>query len=171
LHQRFDFDFKTPEAPLMASLFVTKSFLPFMIKKNEGSVIFVQSPAAFSTFGHATAYISARYGLHGLAESIQADLYDTNINVCEVCVSETTSNYFINNPGSLEHVPSFGKLLGKISPEQAAKGIIQSVLKGENGTVFFPWQLDVATRLNGYFPSLMKWLTIKTGSRVKVEKK
>jgi uncharacterized protein len=142
-----------------------------MIKKNEGSVIFVQSPAAFSTFGHATAYISARYGLHGLSEAIQSDLYDTNVDVCEICVSETTSNYFINNPGSLEHIPSFGKILGTITPEQAAKKIIQSILKGDNGTVFFPWQLNVATTLNGYFPSLIKWLTIKSGSRVRVEKK
>eukprot|EP01080_Neovahlkampfia_damariscottae_P006157 gene6157-10164_t len=156
------------KAPLMASLFVTKAVLPFMIKKNEGSVIFVQSPAAFSSFGHATTYISARYGLHGLFEAIEADLYDTNIKVCEVCVSETESNYFVNNPGSHDHVPAFGKLLGKITPEKAAQGIINAILKGDTGTVFYPWQLDLATKLNGQIPSLVKWLTIKSGTRVKI---
>ena len=152
----------------MASLFVTKSVLPFMLKKKEGSIIFVQSPAAFSAFGHATAYISARYGLHGLFESINADLYDTNIKVCEVCVSETESNYFVNNPGSIEHVPSFGKLLGKIKPGKAAQGIVNSIINGDIGTIYYPWQLDIATKMNSYIPSLVKWITIKTGTRVKV---
>lgn len=135
-----------------------------MIQQNAGSILFVQSPAAHSSWGSATAYISARYGLHGLFRAIQADLYDTNIQVHEMTLGLTQSNYFVNNKESYDSIPVFGRLLGSITSEQAAKSIINVIESGKSGQHVYPFTLSLAFLFKDTF--LVKYLTIITGKRL-----
>ena len=59
------------EAPVLAAANVCRAFVPLMRHKASASVVNVQSPGGFSSWGGCTAYISARWGLHGLTLALQ----------------------------------------------------------------------------------------------------
>lgn len=86
-------------APYLAAAYVTKAFLKEMIERNSGAIVNIQSAAAFTYFGYATAYGAARYALRGFTEFLRGDLFDTNLKVFQITFGETQSEYFKNNPG------------------------------------------------------------------------
>ena len=65
--------------PTFASMFITKHFLPEMMKRNSGSIVNVTSPMSYLICPGATAYITARFALRGFYEALKADLAKTYI--------------------------------------------------------------------------------------------
>lgn len=46
------------DAPTLSALLVTRALLPGMVMRKSGVVVNIQSPAAYSAWGGATAYVS-----------------------------------------------------------------------------------------------------------------
>ena len=55
----------------------------------------------------STAYAAGRWALRGLTNCTRADLHETKITVQEVVLGDVKSEYFSNNPGSIERVSIF----------------------------------------------------------------
>lgn len=66
---------------VLGSVYLTKAVLPSMVSAGEGSIIFISSQAGqLGLYGY-TAYSSTKYGLRGLAETLQMELLPHNIHV------------------------------------------------------------------------------------------
>jgi len=149
-------------APFLAAAFITRAFLKEMIKRNSGAILNVCSPAGFAPWAGATAYVCSRFALRGLSEALTMDLYSTNIKVQDIILAHVQSNYFSNNPGSVERLPILDKFLLQLSPEAAAKCIIKQIESGERVTVH-RFDMRFAFWLRSWMPSLMSWLVCIMG--------
>jgi len=149
-------------APFLAATFVTRAFLKDMIKRNSGTILNVCSPAGFTPWAGSTAYVCSRFALRGLSEALKMDLYSTNIKVQDTILCRVHSNYFSNNPGSIERLPLIDKFLLQLTPEAAAKCIIKQIESGKQVTVH-RFDLRFCFWLYSWAPGFIIWLTRITG--------
>ena len=149
-------------APLMSSLNLTQLTLPKMMKQNSGQIVFIQSPVVLQPWSSCTAYSISRWGMRGLSESLRADLFNTNISVSEIILGRTDSNYFKTNKHADERFPKIGNLISRITPNEAALAVIKTIQK-KHEYEYYPFTMKLVVHLNEWFPSIVRYLTFKTG--------
>ena len=148
-------------APLKAAINVTYLFLPNLIKRNIGNITFVQSPVILQPWSSCTMYSVSRFGMRGLSESLRADLFHKKINITEVILGRTSSNYFNTNKTANQRFPWIGKLIREIKPNEAALAILWAIQKGKQ-YYYYPFMLRIIVYLQYMFPWLVRRLTFLT---------
>lgn len=148
--------------PYFAAFYITKAFLPGMIERNSGHIINMTSYAGFIAFSGATAYIAARTAMIGFHNALTADLYKTNIKTSLAYFAKVESDYWNNNPGSEERLPTSQRLIPAIKPEKAAKAIVNGVLKNRR-LIRTPFMIYVMDFLLRYFPRISRLIILNTG--------
>lgn len=145
-------------APLISSINLTHATLPAMLERNEGHIVFIQSPVILQPWRSCTAYSVSRWGMHGLSESLRADLYNTNIAVSEIVFGRTETNYFKTNENADTRFPKIGKIITKITPEEAAYSVLRTIEKRKKYE-YYPFSMKMVAYFNFYFPSIVRFLT------------
>ena len=151
-------------APYFAAFFVTRAFLPEMLRRNSGHIVNVSSVASRFVWPGATAYIAARWAVRGFTEALRADLDGTGIGVTLFECGVVSSGYWAANPGSLERVPKMGKLIPELTPEEAAAAIVRGVERNRR-LVVIPFMMRTVYWQHAVFPGVVQWLMTKTGYR------
>ena len=137
------------------------------------SLTSLQAPFLAAVF-LAKAFIVPAF--RGFIQALRADLSNTNTKVQEAVLEEADSEYFKNNPQSIERVrplplfgkgsfhqiPSIGKLAGQLTVEQAAGGVIKAIQSGEENFCW-PRMISAFMWFNTWCPSLLAFLSIKSG--------
>lgn len=150
--------------PYFASFYMTKAFLPEMQKRNSGHIVNMTSYAGFIAFSGATAYIAARTAMIGFHNALAADLYGTKIKTSLAYFAKVKSDYWQNNPGSEERLPTAQRLIPVITVEKAASAIVKGVQKGKR-KIATPFMIFVMNALIRYTPGITKLIINKTGYR------
>ena len=148
--------------PYFGAFYITKVFLPDMLERNTGHIVNMTSYAGFIAFSGATAYIAARTAMIGFHNALSADLYRTGINTSLAYFAKVTSDYWENNPGSEERLPTSQKLIPIITPEKAAKAIVKGVLKRKR-KIATPFMIFVMNILIRYLPAVSRFIIHETG--------
>lgn len=66
---------------VLGSVHSTKAVLPAMLKRRQGAIVFISSQAGqLGLYGYS-AYSTTKYGLRGLAETLQMELRPHNVHV------------------------------------------------------------------------------------------
>lgn len=66
---------------ILGSVYPTKAVLPSMVKRRSGALVFISSVAGqLGLYGYS-AYSTTKYGLRGLAETLQMEMRPHNIRV------------------------------------------------------------------------------------------
>lgn len=149
-------------APFIAAWNTTRAFLPGMVERRSGVVVHVGSPASVAPWPGATGYTTSRWALRGLHEALRQDLSGTGVASCHVLFGEVTSEYFVANPDTHEHIPSVGRLIGVITPQRAARTIVR-VIGRPRAQVFDPPMLAAMQVANRISPRLVALLARRTG--------
>ena len=141
--------------PYLAAFDVTRFFIKDMLESNSGQLTFINSPASVQPWASAVTYAAARWAMRGLAKALRADLYGSKIRVMHVIAGKTTSNYWSNNPGSLERMPGIEKLYRKLEPGEVAKAVVRGIRKNRRNVVL-PFMLQLTVWINNLFPWLVQ---------------
>lgn len=149
-------------APYFAAFFATRAFVEDMIRRGSGRIANVNSPMAYLVIPGATGYTASRCALRGFNDSLRAELQGTGVGVTHLVFGEVTSDYFDNNPGSHERIPSISKLIPVLSPEKTARYIVRAIETDKDDLVrpFIMKMILIFTRL---MPRASAWLNTKTG--------
>lgn len=150
-------------APYLAAFYVTRAFLPAMFARKSGAVIYMNSAASRLVWPGAAAYMSTRWAVRGLFESVRAEAHGTGVRTSMVTFAKVASDYWENNPGSETNVPKAQSWIPVLSPDLAARAILDGIKAGQEEIVS-PWQLRVAFLMNRLFPSLSRSLMRPTTS-------
>ena len=67
--------------PYLAAFNLTRAFLPDMIARRSGALVYITSPASYLAWPNASAYIAARRAVAGLADTLQVELRGTGVAV------------------------------------------------------------------------------------------
>jgi uncharacterized protein len=150
-------------APYLAAFYVTRAFLPAMLARKSGTVVYMNSAASRLVWPGAAAYMSTRWAVRGLFESVRAETFGTGVRASMVTFAKVASDYWENNPGSETNVPKLQARIPVLTPELAAKAILDGIEAGQE-EIISPWQLRFAFLINRLFPSLSRSLMRQTGS-------
>jgi short-subunit dehydrogenase len=116
------------EVPYLAAFNLTRAFLPDMMARRSGGLVYITSPASYLAWPNASAYIAARRAMAGLAETLQQELRGTGLVVTLVVLGTVESAYWEHNPGSRDRLPVTNPMLAPIlSPDQAGEAIFAGV--------------------------------------------
>lgn len=153
-------------APYLAAFYLTRAFLPEMLKRDSGLIINMSSIAGFLPWPGATAYAAARWAMRGFTESLRADLSGTKVRTMLTAFAKVESNFWANNAGSEDHMPGAQAMIPALTPEQVAKAIVNGI-RWNRRNVFAPLMLYVVLGLFYLFPPITRWLLNLTGARRK----
>jgi short-subunit dehydrogenase len=143
------------EVPYLAAFNLTRAFLPEMIARGSGALVYIASPASYLAWPNASAYTAARRAIAGLAETLQGELRGTGVAVTLVVLGTVETPYWEHNPGSRERLPKTNPMLAPVlSSEQAAEAIFAGVAARKR-TVVKPGILRALFVLNAIAPRLV----------------
>jgi short-subunit dehydrogenase len=151
-------------APYFAATFITRAFLPGMLRRNEGYIVNMTSVAAFMTWPGATAYTSARWAMRGFTEALRADLSHTHVRTMLVTFAKVDSPYWQHNPGSEDRVPRVQATIPTLSVERAATAILTGITHNK-AAVVEPLMLRAVLLLHHLFPAASQRMLVSTGYR------
>ncbi len=72
------------EVNVFASIQVAQGFLPQMVKRGSGKVIFTSSMGGLVTVPFAAIYTATKHALEGVAEGLKEELAETGVEICTV---------------------------------------------------------------------------------------
>lgn len=153
---------ETMAVPYFASFYMVKAFLPKMQRRNTGHIVNMTSMAGFTAFPGATAYITSRVAMVGFHNALAADLYGSNIKTSLCYFAKVTSDYWENNPGSEERLPTSQRLIPIISTEKTAKVIVRGICRGKRN-ITAPFMSHVMLFVIRYLPGITRLIMNKTG--------
>jgi short-subunit dehydrogenase len=149
-------------APYFAAFYITRAFLPEMLRRHSGHIVNISSPICYLPWPGATAYGAARWAMRGFSATLRADLHGTGIGVTLMVPGKVNSAYFANNPGSEERIPRIAGMYGTLTPDQVATAIVRAVERNRR-EVILPFALRLTVMLHNLLPGPIDWLVIKTG--------
>jgi len=150
--------------PYLAAFYTTRAYVPAMLKRGSGLVLNVNSPVCFMPWPGCTGYAAARGALMVFTYALQADLHGSGVKVCHFVPGKVTSEYFANNPGAEERIPTFTKFIRTCTPEEVAERMVRAVTD-EKAEVIFPLMLRASVLFNRFFPGLVGSLLRATGAK------
>ncbi len=114
----------TLEVNLRAPLIMAKHFLPTMLQKKVGHLVFISSIAGRMPAPASTMYCAAKYGMRGFALALREDLYGTGVGVSTIY------------PGFIREAGMFAKtgvklpaVVGTKSPDDVGAAVVRAVRK------------------------------------------
>ena len=141
------------EVNLLGALRTTRYFLPEMIKRRSGSIVFVASIGGLLPITPCATYDSAKFGMVGMARTLRYEVREQNIGVHLFCPGRIKTNFHDH-----ETFRRFENRKGGESalPVETASQTILSML--DNGKFFeiIPSSLKWKYRLSTWFPWLVE---------------
>jgi NADP-dependent 3-hydroxy acid dehydrogenase YdfG len=150
------------DAPMRAAWHTTQVFLADLLAQRRGTIVHVGSPGSLAPWPGATGYTTSRWALRGLHEALRQDLVGTGVTSSHVLFGEVTSEYFLANPDSQQHIPRVARMIPVISPERAARVVVRTIER-PRAQVFHPPVLAAMQVANRISPRLVALLARRTG--------
>jgi uncharacterized protein len=135
-------------APLHAALYVTRAFLPGMLRRGVGIIVNVTFIGAFLPWPGATGCISVRWGMRGFHEALRADLKGTNLSATLVAPAAVETEYWYKNRTKRPVTPAWIPLL---TCEQVARASVNAALRRKSILVL-PKEMRLLRVLHCFVP-------------------
>lgn len=146
-------DLLTPlQIPLQSSMLLSWFFAPLM-KDNTSQIIYLTSPSSFIPFPYMIPYSTARYGLKGMVDSLNDEYRQHKLTFTLMCLGAVKTDYVKRNKGSINWFPKIADFVNDITPDRAARKIIDVMLKQRKLEVY-PKMLYAMVSFVRHFPSL-----------------
>ena len=149
-------------APYFAAFFVTRAFVQDMVRRGSGRIANVNSPMAYLVIPGAIGYAACRCALRVFNDSLRADLRGTGVGVTHLVFGDVTSDYFDNNPGAHERIPTISKMIPTLSPERTARYIVRAI-QADKDQLVRPITMQMILIFTRFMPRLSAWINATTG--------
>jgi 3-oxoacyl-[acyl-carrier protein] reductase len=118
-------------ANVRALYIITRGFLPYMIKQNEGTIINIASLSGKQGFASGTIYCASKHAVMGLTRALFLEVRKYNIRVTAICPGSVDTDFF-----SIEsHTSSNLKKETMLTPEDIAASCLYAASLPQNAAV------------------------------------
>ena len=132
----------------------TKAFMPEMIEREAGNIIFVGSVAGMMGLPNEPIYCASKHAQKGFAESIDYECRPHNVKVSYIAPGGTNTHYGFYNG---TRTPGDAMLEGFLTAEDVADAVIFAATQGPKSRVFLigmrPMNEGLGTGSGDHFPS------------------
>jgi short-subunit dehydrogenase len=148
--------------PYIGAFAITHHLVGPMIARGSGTIVNITSPAGAMPFPGSAAYSVARGAMVSFTRALRADLRGTGVRAVLVMAAEVESEYWANNPGARDRVPTISRLFGTLTTDQVAQSIVRAVER-ERGDVTTPRRLAAVLGIHQVLPGPIEWIVNQTG--------
>jgi short-subunit dehydrogenase len=148
--------------PYLGAFAMTHHLVRPMIARGSGTIVNITSPASVMPFPGSAAYSVARGAMAHFTRALRADLRGTGVRAVLVVAGEVESEYWVNNPGARDRVPTISRIFGTLTTEQVGQAIVRAVER-ERGDLTTPWRLAVVLGIHRFIPGPVEWTVTRTG--------
>jgi len=100
-----------------------RPFLPRMIERGSGRVLFISSVVGKRGIPHYSAYAASKWALHGMADALHCELRGSGVSLGVVCPTSTTSEFH-------ERILREGPRQRRVRPrEQSAETVARAIVR------------------------------------------
>jgi uncharacterized protein len=142
----------------------TKAFLPAMLERQQGTIVFVSSGLGALPFPYSAAYCASKHALTGFAGSLRAEVEPLGVNVLLVVPGGTRTEFFEANAYPAEILSRY-LFQRMVAPERVAQQIVRAVIRGRRRAVIGGFN-DLALRLLGALPEVQGEYLSFVGKRI-----
>jgi NAD(P)-dependent dehydrogenase (short-subunit alcohol dehydrogenase family) len=144
------------------ALYCTKAALESLIER-KGMIVVITSIAGIAPLYGRTGYSASKHALHGLFESLRAELIDYGVGVMMVCPGFTKTNLQMralagNGSINVQKRAIVGK---EVQPQNVARAIVKGVMKQKRTLVLTPVG-KLSFFIAKLFPRLYEQMMIKS---------
>jgi uncharacterized protein len=147
------------EVNLRAPLQLTRAFLPGMLERGAGHLVFISSMAGKMANPRSGVYSATKFGLRGFAAALRQDLRGRGVGVTAVF------------PGFVSEAGLWGdtglqlpRAVGTRSPEQVARAVVRGIERDRGEIDVAPPLVRAAVRLGGVAPGLAAGIQRRLGA-------
>jgi short-subunit dehydrogenase len=140
------------EVNFFGAVHCTKAFLPVMLARGQGTLVFVSSGFGAIPFPNTAAYCASKHALNGFAGAVRAEVEPLGVRVLLVLPGVTRTAFFEANAYPAE-VLTHHLLQRAVPPERVAARIVGAVIRKRRRLVVGGLQ-DLGLRLVGALPEL-----------------
>ena len=156
-------DRRVMEIDYFGTVALTKSLLPYFLKRQAGQFVVVTSLMGVFSSPLRSGYCGAKHALHGFFEALRAELYEDGIRITLVCpgfiATDISRNALVadgSKQGTMDDKTGSG-----LTPMECAKRIEIGVSK--NKAVLLVGRSEVlAVYIGRFFPGLLRRIMRKT---------
>jgi NADP-dependent 3-hydroxy acid dehydrogenase YdfG len=117
---------------MRSSYLCTRAFLPEMLERQEGWIIFVGSVAGLKGLPHETIYCASKHAQYGFATALDHECRDRNVKVSYIAPGGVDT-YFAFGTGRTQGDPSLKEYL---DPQDVADAVIFAVTQPPKSRIF-----------------------------------
>jgi NAD(P)-dependent dehydrogenase (short-subunit alcohol dehydrogenase family) len=140
------------EVNFLGAVHVTQAFLPGLLERGRGSLVFVSSGFGALPFPNTAAYCASKHALNGFAGSLRAEVAPLGLHVLLVLPGGTRTPFFATNAYPAEVLSRY-LLQPSLSSERVAERIVRAIVRRRSRLVIGRLN-DLGLRLFGAFPEL-----------------
>jgi len=121
---------------MRSSWLCTKAFLPAMLARRSGSLIFVSSVAGLAGLPNEPIYCATKFAQIGFAQSLDYECYPRNVRVSVIAPGGTDTPFGFYNG---TRVPGDPRLAGFHAAEDVANAVVFAAAQPPRSRVFMVW--------------------------------
>ncbi len=144
------------------TIILTKSVLPYMIKRRQGHIVSVSSLTGKFGAPLRSAYSASKHALHGFFDTLRAEMFKYNIHISLICPGYTSTNVAKNAltaTGEATNITDKDIAAG-MKPEVLANKIIKAINNKKDELIVGGNEV-LAVYLKRFFPRLLARLLRK----------
>ena len=140
------------EVNFFGAVHCTKAFLPAMLERRRGTLVFVSSGFGVLPFPNTAAYCASKHALNGFAGALRAEVEPLGVRVLLVLPGGTRTAFFEANAYPADVLQRY-LLQRPVPPERVARALVRAVVAGRRRVVIGRLN-DLGLRLVGLAPGL-----------------
>lgn len=137
---------------LIATILVTREFLPHMIERRSGHIFNMASLGGYIATPTYTAYSASKFGLRGFTEALRREVGVYGIHVTGVYPGSVNTE-FRQHAGIERKTGQTTPAALRLEPEQVAQAMLK-IVNHPRREVILPWMMRITVWLNILFPGI-----------------
>jgi short-subunit dehydrogenase len=118
----------------MGAVQCAQAFLPAMLERRQGTLVFVSSGFGEIPFPYTAAYCASKHALNGFAGSLRAEVEPRGVRVLLVLPGSTRTAFFESNAYPADVLSRY-LFQRAVPPERVARRLVRGVIRGRRRVV------------------------------------
>ncbi|MBI4541183.1 MAG: SDR family oxidoreductase [Gemmatimonadetes bacterium] len=152
------------EVNLFGAFHCTWAFLPEMLERGSGTIVFISSGFGALPFPWSSVYCASKHAVNGFAGALRAEVEPLGVRVILVMPGVTRTGFFGANAVPAEAILS--SVGGRAqTPEEVARRVVSAIRRGKRRVVPM-LRDDFGLRLAAAVPEGQAWFLARVGRRL-----
>ena len=137
---------------LYGAVLCAQAFLPDMLRRRSGQIVFVASAAGLLGFINMAFYGATKHALVGVAKSLMLELAGSGVRCALICPGVAHTNFM--KRAELEKYSRATRLVPWLTADQVADATVRAIRRRLHGQLIVPWQARPLVMLGNALPRL-----------------